>query len=109
MTAFSQRIVSLRTILFAICIGGLWQASTFVVSGQQKGTVDVAAIDRVRILNTAEHYLHQAPMTITAFPPSRSAGGVHEYFSEGDYWWPDPTNAEVQRNVPIRRPILWIK
>ena len=22
----------------------------------------------------------------------RSAGGKHDFFSEGDYWWPDPTN-----------------
>jgi len=22
----------------------------------------------------------------------RSAGGLHDYFSEGDYWWPDPKN-----------------
>ena len=22
----------------------------------------------------------------------RSAGGRHDFFSEGDYWWPDPAN-----------------
>ncbi|MBF8294872.1 MAG: hypothetical protein HW389_1417 [Bacteroidetes bacterium] len=109
MIAISQRIVSRRTILFAFCVGGLTHASIIGIHGRQTVTVDVAAIDRVRILNAAEQYLHEAPLTITAFPSSRSAGGVHEYFSEGDYWWPDPTNAEVQRNVPIRRPILWIK
>jgi hypothetical protein len=25
---------------------------------------------------------------------SRSAGGKHDYFSEGDYWWPDPNNPD---------------
>ena len=27
-----------------------------------------------------------------AFTPRRSEGGPHDYFSEGDYWWPDPKN-----------------
>jgi hypothetical protein len=87
--------------LIAFCLGGLWHASIFGVCGQQKATVDVAAIDRVRILKGAEQYLHEAPLTITAFPPSRSTGGVHEYFSEGDYWWPDPKNPDgpyIQRD-----------
>jgi hypothetical protein len=36
--------------------------------------------------------LNRAPRTITAFRAARSAGGVHDFFSEGDYWWPDPAN-----------------
>ena len=31
-------------------------------------------------------------MTVTAAHSDRSAGGAHDYFSEGDYWWPDPKN-----------------
>jgi Alginate lyase len=30
-----------------------------------------------------------------------SAGGLHDYFSEGDYWWPDPKNPDgpyIQRD-----------
>jgi hypothetical protein len=54
--------------------------------------IDLAAIDRTRILRSAERYLREAPVTITAFPAVRSAGGKHDYFSEGDYWWPDTTN-----------------
>jgi len=54
--------------------------------------IDVAAIDRTRILRAAKRYLREAPVTITAFPAVRSAGGKHDYFSEGDYWWPDPAN-----------------
>ena len=51
---------------------------------------DVAAIDRHRILLAANRYLHQRPITITSFSSPRSAGGKHDYFSEGDYWWPNP-------------------
>ncbi len=54
--------------------------------------IDVAAIDRARILRAAKRYLREAPVTITSFPAARSAGGKHDYFSEGDYWWPDPAN-----------------
>src|SRR5881394_1373519 len=63
--------------------------------------IDVAAIDRTRILRAAKRYLSEAPVTITAFPATRSAGGKHDYSSEGDYWWPDPANPSgpyVQRD-----------
>ena len=48
--------------------------------------------ERLRVLRAAERYLLLAPQTITSFPASRSAGGAHDFFSEGDYWWPDPKN-----------------
>jgi hypothetical protein len=63
--------------------------------------VNVARIDRQRILRAAGRYLREQPITITAFRSPRSAGGAHEYFSEGDYWWPDPANPEgpyIQRD-----------
>jgi hypothetical protein len=53
---------------------------------------DVVAYDRARILDAARRYLEESPITITAFTSTRSAGGKHDYFSEGDYWWPDPNN-----------------
>src|SRR2546429_1819484 len=53
---------------------------------------DLAKIDRQRILTAANRYLQQPPVTITAFSSPRSAGGPHDYYSEGDYWWPDPKN-----------------
>jgi hypothetical protein len=53
---------------------------------------EVAKIDRARILRAADEYLKQAPMTVTAASSPRSHGGNHDYFSEGDYWWPDPKN-----------------
>lgn len=54
--------------------------------------IDIAAIDRLRILRAAQRYLSEAPVTIMAFRATRSAGQLHDYFSEGDYWWPDPAN-----------------
>ncbi len=53
-------------------------------------TVDIASIDRKRVLSAADKYLNESPLTITTSSSPRSAGGKHDFFSEGDYWWPDP-------------------
>ncbi len=44
------------------------------------------------MLRAADRYLSEKPVTVTASRSPRSAGGVHDFFSEADYWWPDPTN-----------------
>jgi hypothetical protein len=53
---------------------------------------DLAALERPRVLKAANRYLGEAPVTVTAATSPRSAGGKHDFFSEGDYWWPDPAN-----------------
>jgi hypothetical protein len=52
----------------------------------------VARNDRKRILTAANQYLSFGPVTVTAARCERSAGGPHDFYSEGDYWWPDPKN-----------------
>jgi hypothetical protein len=47
---------------------------------------------RSYVLKEAAWALQQAPVTVTASTSPRSAGGLHDFFSEGDYWWPDPQN-----------------
>jgi hypothetical protein len=44
------------------------------------------------IIAKADWALTQRPVTITTEYCARSAGGVHDFFSEGDYWWPNPDN-----------------
>src|SRR5258708_755522 len=51
---------------------------------------DIAAFERDRVLAAANHYLSDQPVTVTSARSERSAGGLHDFFSEGDYWWPDP-------------------
>lgn len=53
-------------------------------------TLPIFQIERGRILRKATRYLDEAPITVTADRCPRSAGGPHDYYSEGDYWWPDP-------------------
>jgi len=54
-------------------------------------TLDVAAIDRARILKAADAALTLEPITITKFRARLSEGGPNDFYSNGDYWWPDPT------------------
>src|SRR5438270_8753638 len=59
------------------------------------GNFDLAAIERPRVLRAANRYLAAEPVTVTAASSPRSAGGRHDFFSEGDYWWPDPANPKA--------------
>jgi Alginate lyase len=63
-----------------------------VLQRERQNALNLATIERPRVLRAADTYLTGAPVTITASRSARSAGGLHDYFSEGDYWWPDPAN-----------------
>src|SRR6185436_15312078 len=54
--------------------------------------LNIRTLDRSRVLKAADQYLTEKPITITAASSPRSAGGPHDFFSEADYWWPDPKN-----------------
>lgn len=51
---------------------------------------EVAKLERRRVLRAADRYLREQPRTITSTPAPGSAGGLHDFYSEGDYWWPNP-------------------
>lgn len=51
---------------------------------------NVVDIDRGRILAAAGNALDLPPITITKFHAKSSNGGLHDYYSNGDYWWPNP-------------------
>ncbi len=63
--------------------------------------IDLRALERTRVVAAADRYLAEPPVTVTAAASPRSAGGPHDYFSEADYWWPDPRDPNgpyVQRD-----------
>ncbi len=90
MRSFFTLLVLFGSLLFLeSCSTG--DPVTKIVQGQLKD----------EILKRAENYLNEQPLTVTAYRSERSAGGVHDFFSEGDYWWPDSLNPEgpyVQRD-----------
>ncbi len=61
---------------------------------EYSGRFDLIAIEKPRVLQKANDYLDEEPRTVTSSQCERSAGGLHDYYSEGDYWWPDPENPE---------------
>lgn len=50
---------------------------------------------RRQTLEKADSFLTVAPETVTSARCERSAGGVNDFYSEGDYWWPDPLDPEA--------------
>ena len=46
------------------------------------------------ILLFAKEYLQREPITITSVQCVRSKGTIHDFYSEGDYWWPDPDHPD---------------
>src|SRR5258708_19863123 len=52
----------------------------------------VAKIDHDRILRLADQALRLKPPAITDSAATDSAGGLHDFFSQADYAWPNPTN-----------------
>jgi hypothetical protein len=68
----------------------------------QAANVDVAAVDRGRILRVAQASLELEPITITKYRAKLSEGGLHDFYSNGDYWWPNPNTTNglpyVQRD-----------
>ena len=56
--------------------------------------LDVAAHEQARVLRAADAFLAEPPVTITAFRAEQSAGGIHDYFSQADYSWPDPARPD---------------
>src|ERR1700760_3232846 len=49
---------------------------------------------RPGVMKEAAVAMKEEPITVTASYSPRSAGGQHDFFSEGDYWWPNPVSAD---------------
>jgi hypothetical protein len=86
----------MRYLFFSIAIFLL------ACSAQQNVTIDsadsfkkeVAETLRQQIMEEAAWAMQQQPTTVTAQTSSRSAGGKHDFFSEGDYWWPNTVSVD---------------
>ena len=57
-------------------------------------TIEKEAVKFLReeIIRRADLALEEKPVTITDTVCQRSAGGKHDFYSEADYFWPDPAN-----------------
>ena len=68
----------------------------FLVTGALAAETEfeLLEVEKPRILEKAASYLDEKPVTVTASLAERSEGGPHDFYSEGDYWWPDPENPD---------------
>ena len=79
----------MQVIFIIYCF--LWCQTIFA---QKTVKQEVTETLRNQILSEAEWAMQQAPVTVTANSSSRSEGTIHDFYSEGDYWWPNPANPE---------------
>ncbi len=94
-------------LTFFVGLGCLVAAPGFVARGEETkpapvAKLDVAEVDRERILRAAAAALKLEPITITKFRAKLSEGGPNDFYSNGDYWWPNPNTTNglpyVQRD-----------
>lgn len=78
----------------SFCIGAAATLEQIALAGPRpentSGYALVSTVDHDRILRAAALYVKERPQTITDFPSDRSPGGVHDFFSQADYFWPNP-------------------
>ena len=83
---FLSRFVFCASLAFAFVL------SVEKTHAEHSKGFNLMAIEKPRVLQKADNYLDEEPRTVTSSRCERSAGGLHDYYSEGDYWWPDPEN-----------------
>jgi hypothetical protein len=79
-------LIKASRLLFAL----LFFTTVMTVATLAAPTLDVAQIDRERILKAAAVALEQEPLTITKIHAALSKGGEHDFYSNADYFWPNP-------------------
>ena len=82
------RMFTLAAMVAVLAIGPL--PGDPVAAGSP--SLDWVSSECERVLQKAELYLEAEPRTVTADTCKRSAGTAQDFYSEGDYWWPDPTD-----------------
>lgn len=71
-------------------------STTYVFSQENALTIRQKATETLKgqVLAEAAWAMKQKPITVTAETSPRSAGGLHDFFSEADYFWPNPANPD---------------
>lgn len=85
----------IRAVLFSICFIVIACSSSKRNSGKTISFTDEARETlRQQVMTKAGWAMQQQPVTVTAQTSPRSAGGKHDFYSEGDYWWPNPVSVD---------------
>ena len=77
----------------------VWTLSVVLLASSSHGAATsnlaatIAQVDRARILKLANTALALKPPAITDHVATNSAGGPHDFFSQADYFWPNPAKS----------------
>lgn len=71
-------------------------AALFFSCGREYKSYYNSAVESIgdQVLVLADSFVSEPPKTISSSFCQRSSGTLHDYYSEGDYWWPDSANPE---------------
>ena len=72
--------------------------SCTMISAEEKMVIEPL---QEKVIERTAADIEAKPATVTCFIAERSAGTKHDFYSEGDYWWPDslnPTGPYVRRD-----------
>lgn len=79
-------------IMTAVVIAGLVAFSCATSTEGLPGEITTPLQEKV--IGQAEVDMTSRPVTVTSFIAERSEGSLHDFYSEGDYWWPDSLNPD---------------
>ncbi|WP_246113172.1 alginate lyase family protein [Segetibacter aerophilus] len=91
---YRSKIISATTCIIVILFASCHSLHKNVQTSTSPIVKEVTDVLRKHIMKEAEWAMTQEPETVTAHSSPRSAGGKHDFFSEGDYWWPNPASAD---------------
>jgi hypothetical protein len=81
-------------LVMCLACASMATGSPAQAASNRKLALEVASLDRPRILKRAEEALTVAPISIAQSRAQLSEGGPHDFYSNGDYWWPDPNKPD---------------
>lgn len=88
----------MRVFVVKLYLMNIGVIATMAVTNAAMGTspspisLNIRQLDKQRVVTAANRYLSDTPVTITSFHHAHGPRNPHEYYSQGDYWWPNPKN-----------------
>ena len=75
--------------------GLLFFCNHLLALGSKALNITLNKAETEAIIQSATNMLDSLPLTVTNSHCERSAGDINDYYSEGDYWWPDPKDTSA--------------
>ncbi|HTN22222.1 MAG TPA: alginate lyase family protein [Pelobium sp.] len=91
----------MKKILSLLLVVIIFAACSPKINNDKSIAQQAEEVLKEQTLAEADWAMQQQPVTVTAETSARSAGGKHDFYSEGDYWWPnpeDPTGPYIQKD-----------